>query len=53
MDLYCSTDLGIRTCGKYLGTFDILIGVYYCKSCKHKNHYEIITEKGLQKLKSL
>lgn len=53
MDVRCSTDLLVRKCNKYLGTFDLLIGELYCKSCKKKNHYQVVTAKGLQKAKSI
>lgn len=53
MEIRCSTDFGIRKCNKYLGTFQLLIGSLYCKSCGKSNHYELITEKGMQKLKQI
>lgn len=53
MEVRCSTDLIVRKCNKYLGTFDILIGLIYCKSCKKSNRYEVVTDKGLKKAKEL
>ena len=53
MEVRCSTDLIVRKCHKYLGTFDILIGKIYCKSCKKSNHYEVVTQNGLKKAKEL
>lgn len=53
MDVKCATDLGIRKCNKYLGTFDLLVGVIRCKSCRQKNYYEVVTEVGLTRAKSL
>lgn len=53
MEIRCSTDFGIRKCGKYLGTFDLLIGNLYCKSCKQANYYEVTTVKGLHIAKNL
>lgn len=53
MEVRCSTDLGIRKCNKYLGTFSVLIGLLYCKSCGKKNYYEVITKEGLQKAQQI
>ena len=53
MEVRCSTDLVIRKCNKYLGTYELLIGQVYCKSCGKSNYYEVVTEKGVEKAKSL
>lgn len=53
VEVRCSTDLTIRKCNKYLGTFSVLIGWLYCKSCHKKNYYQVVTEQGLQKAKTL
>jgi hypothetical protein len=43
----------MRKCGKFLGFYDLVIGNIYCKSCGQMNYYEVVTEKGLQKGKTL
>jgi len=53
VEVRCSTDLDIRKCNKYLGTFTLLIGELYCKSCHKKNYYEVVTKEGLQRAKEL
>lgn len=53
MEIRCSTSFGIRKCNKYLGTFDVLIGKIYCKSCKKANHYEAVSPEGRKKAKLL
>jgi len=53
MEVRCSTNLDIRKCNKYLGTFSILIGKLYCKSCGKSNYYEITTTEGIEKIKKL
>lgn len=47
----CSTDFGIRKCDKFLGFTYVCFEYKYCKSCRRTNYYEVLTEKGLQKLK--
>ena len=49
----CKTDLGFRRCDKFLGEFDVLVGWLYCKGCKQKNYYEVVTQEGLQKTRTL
>lgn len=54
MEVRCSTRIdAIRTCHKYLGTFDVLIGRLYCKSCKQQNFYHVISQQGKEILKTL
>lgn len=53
MELRCSTNFGTRKCNKYLGTFLLLIGKYYCKSCGKSNYYEIVTPEGITKARKI